>query len=213
MPLKAPASVAAPAASDSGFVTFGCLNNLAKVSDRCLSTWAQLLRDVPNSRILMHSHLGSHRERLLDQIAKHGADPRRMTFIGHVAPQQYFQAYAAIDIALDPFPCNGATTTCDALWMGVPVVGLAGQIALHRAGLSILSNVGLAELVGETTWEYIRIATALANDLPRLTELRSTLRTRMQASPLMDGPRLARDVEMAFRTMWRRWCAAGENIH
>ena len=108
-------------------------------------------------------------------------------------------------MALDPFPYGGGTTTCDALWMGVPVVSLAGQTAVGRGGLSILSNLGLTDLVAHDVRQYVRIAADLANDLPRLGQLRATLRERMQSSPLMDAPRFARGVEAAYRTMWRRW--------
>ena len=121
--------------------------------------------------------------------------------------RRYFGIYERIDVALDPFPYGGGTTTCDALWMGVPVVSLAGQTAVGRGGLSILSNVGLPELVAADAEQYVRIAVELAHDLSRLSELRATLRDRMQASPLMDAPRFARNVEAAYREMWRRWCA------
>ena len=118
-----------------------------------------------------------------------------------------FGIYQQIDIALDPFPYGGGTTTCDALWMGVPVVSLTGQTAVGRGGLSILSNVGLAVLVAQDTEEYVRIAAELARDQLRLGKLRSTLRERMQESPLMDAPRFARNVEAAYRGMWQQWCA------
>ncbi len=119
---------------------------------------------------------------------------------------EYFNVYQRIDVALDPFPYGGGTTTCDALWMGVPVVSLAGQTAVGRGGLSILSNLGLPELVAHDAEQYVRIAEGLANDLPRLSNLRATLRQRMQDSPLMDAPRFARNVEAAYREMWRHWC-------
>src|SRR5581483_4397893 len=115
--------------------------------------------------------------------------------------------YRQIDVALDPFPYGGGPTTCDALWMGVPVVSLAGQTAVGRGGLSILSNLGLTDLVAHDSEQYVRIAVELANDLPRRSELRATLRDRMQVSPLMNAPRFARNVEAAYRSMWQRWCA------
>jgi predicted O-linked N-acetylglucosamine transferase (SPINDLY family) len=107
---------------------------------------------------------------------------------------------------LDPFPYGGGTTTCDALWMGVPVVSLAGPLAVGRGGLSILSNVGLADLVAHDDDQYVNLAVSLASDLSRLRELRASLRERMQASPLMDAPRFARHVEAAYRSMWQNWC-------
>jgi protein O-GlcNAc transferase len=194
----------------TGHITFGCLNNFCKISPPSLAAWCRLLRDVPDSRLLLHSLEGSHRQRVRDVLSGQGIDPQRLDFVAHQPLQQYLDAYHRIDIALDPFPYNGGTTTCDALWMGVPVVSLAGRAAMGRAGLSILSNVGLPELVARDADNYGRIATELACDLPCLVELRSTLRQRMLASPLMDAPAFARDMETAYRTMWRAWCAKGD---
>ena len=153
------------------------------------------------------AHEGSHRQRVRDLLQNQGIDPNRLEFAGKVSLTEYLASHRQIDIGLDPFPCNGGTTTCDALWMGVPVVTLVGRTAVGRGGVSVLRNIGLPELVAETPEQYIQIATGLANDLPRLAELRRTLRTRMQASPLMDAPRFARNVEAAYRQMWRNWCA------
>jgi predicted O-linked N-acetylglucosamine transferase (SPINDLY family) len=111
-----------------------------------------------------------------------------------------------VDIALDTFPYHGTSTTCDALWMGVPVVTLAGQSHVSRVGLSLLSNIGLPELVATTVDEYVGVAVNLATDRDRLKRLRLTLRERMQNSPLMDSPTFARNLEAAYRQMWRKWC-------
>ena len=123
-----------------------------------------------------------------------------------VSTAEYFRIYERMDVALDPFPYGGGTTTCDALWMGVPVVSLAGQTAVGRGGLSILSNLGLADLVARDPDQYVAIAAALAGNLPHLCELRATLRNRMQKSPLMDASGFARNIEAAYRSMWQRWC-------
>ena len=163
-------------------------------------------RRCRSRRLLLHAHAGSHRDRVRDLFAQQGISPERLAFADRLPMAEYFQLYHRIDVALDPFPYGGGTTTCDALWMGVPVVSLAGQTAVGRGGLSILSNVGLADLVAYDSEQYVRIAVELASDLPRLSELRATLRERMQGSPLMDAPRFARNVEAAYRAMWRRWC-------
>src|SRR5262249_2790960 len=113
-----------------------------------------------------------------------------------------------IDIALDPFPYTGGTTTCDALWMGVPVVSLVGKTGVSRSGLSILSNIGHPEWTADSVDRYIDIATALASDPIRLAEIRRTLREQMRSSPLMDAVGFTRNVESAYRTMWTRWCAS-----
>jgi predicted O-linked N-acetylglucosamine transferase (SPINDLY family) len=139
-------------------------------------------------------------------MAADAIDTNRIGFINRLPIEQYFSQYQRFDVALDTYPYGGGTTTCDALWMGVPVVSRFGQRAVSRAGLSILSNAGLPDLVAKTDERYVEIAKALAADLPRLVELRTTLRDRLRSSPLMDAPRFARNVENAFRTMWRRWC-------
>jgi len=123
---------------------------------------------VPQSRLVLHAGEGEHRQRVADLLERTGVDAGRLSFMGRVPIGEYFGAYRGIDIGLDPFPWAGGTTTCDALWMGVPVVSLAGETAVSRGGLSILSNVGLPELVARTPEEYVGIASVLAGDLERL---------------------------------------------
>ncbi|MGA2440074.1 MAG: tetratricopeptide repeat protein [Tepidisphaeraceae bacterium] len=200
--------VSPPPALSSGEVTFGCLNNFCKVSPGALDLWTQLLRATPKSHLILFASAGSHRQRVRDLLEHQGIDPRRLNFVDSVPLPQYFSRYHQIDIGLDPFPCNGGTTTCDALWMGVPVITLMGRTAVGRGGGSVLRNVGLPELVAETPAQYVQIATDLAGDLSRLAELRRTLRPRMLASPLMDGPRFARNIEAAYRQMWGNWCTS-----
>jgi predicted O-linked N-acetylglucosamine transferase (SPINDLY family) len=149
---------------------------------------------------------------LQDLFARNGIDPQRLRFAGHLPTAEYFQTYQLIDLALDSFPFPGGTTTCDALWMGVPVISLAGSTPLTRGGVSLLSNVGLPQLVAYSVDEYVEKAVALAGDLPRLAALRAGLRDRMQRSPLMDAPRFARSLEAAYRTMWHRWCAQQKTL-
>ncbi len=196
------------AAQSADHLTFGCLNNFCKITEPTLATWARLLRAVPHSQLLLHAPEGDHRNRTAGLFQKRGIDPNRLRFVGKMPITEYFQLYHQIDIALDPFPYAGGTTTCDALYMGVPVVSLRGETAVGRGGLSILSNLGLAELVARTTDEYIEIATTLANDRQRMSELRATLRPRMEQSPLTDAPRFALDIEGAYRQMWNAWCRA-----
>ena len=152
--------------------------------------------------VIDHDRPGHQQHRLHQD----GIDPARVRFAPMLPAKHYFDLYQQIDIALDTFPYGGGTTTCDALWMGVPVVSLIGRTAVGRGGLSILSNIGLPELVARSDDEYVKIATDLAADLPRLSTLRSTLRRRMQQSPLTDAPRFARHMEAAYRQMWQRWC-------
>ena len=190
----------------SGHVTFGCLNNFSKVSPPALDAWCELLRRVPRSRFIVHAHEGNHRREILGRFVERGIRPDRIEFAGYLVMERYLQMYNRIDIALDPFPYCGGTTTCDAFWMGVPVVTLAGHTAVSRGGASLLSNLGLPDLVTTNIEQYVERAAQLADDLPRLQSLRSGLRERMRASALMDAPAFARDVEAAYRRIWRTWC-------
>jgi predicted O-linked N-acetylglucosamine transferase (SPINDLY family) len=186
----------------SGGVTFGCLNNFCKVTAPTLVAWSRLLQVLPQARLLLHAQAGCHRDRVRDYFANQGIEADRLSFVDRVPLIEYMRLYQEVDVALDPFPYGGGTTTCDALWMGVPVISRAGSTAVSRSGLSILSNVGLAELVAFDGEQYVQRALELAQDLPRLSVLRAGLRQRMQDSPLMDAPRFARNVEAAYRCMW-----------
>src|SRR5205085_9962828 len=128
-------------------VTFGCLNNFCKVSAATLTAWSRILQALPQARLLLHAPIGSLRDWVLSVLAEQQVAPERLVFQGLVPTTAYFRLYERLDIALDPFPYGGGTTTCDALWMGVPVVSLAGQTGVGRGGLSLLSSAGLADLV------------------------------------------------------------------
>jgi len=194
-------------ARDAGVVTFGCLNNFCKINDGVLALWAQVLEHVNNSRLLVLCPEGSHRQRMLERLSWEGIDPSRIEFATPRPRRAYLQLYHQIDLCLDTFPYNGHTTGLDSFWMGVPVVTLVGQRAVSRAGWCQLSNLGLGELAAQTPGQFVSIAVKLADDLPRLQELRSTLRGRMERSPLMDAPKFARSIEAAYRQMWRTWSA------
>ena len=191
------------------WITFGCLNNFCKVNENVLDLWAQVLIAVPNSRLILLAAEGSHRQRTLDSLARRQVDPQRIEFAGHRPRREYLEYYHRIDIGLDTFPYNGHTTSLDSYWMGVPVVTLAGQTAVGRAGVSQLTNLGLAELIAAESGRYLQIAVDLASDLPKLSGLRIGLRNRMSQSSLMDAPRFARNVEAAYRDMWHEWCNNG----
>jgi len=196
----APEINALPALSTED-VTFGSLNNFAKMNEGVLALWARVIGAVKGSRLLMFCPEGWARERVHAFFGSRGIGAERVELAGYLPRWEYLSLYQRIDIGLDPFPCNGMTTTCDALWMGVPVVTLPWEMPASRAGLSLLSCVGLGELAAASEEDYARIAVGLAGDLPRLAHLRATMRARMQASPLMDAPRFARNVEAAFRRM------------
>jgi protein O-GlcNAc transferase len=201
-----PGSLPAVAA---GQVTFGCLNNFCKVNAQTIALWARVLKAVAASRLLLLSARGEHRDVVVEQFGQARIDPSRIEFVEYQPRQQYLETYRQIDLGLDTIPYNGHTTSLDSLWMGVPVVTRVGRTVVGRAGWSQLSNLGLPELATWSDDDFVMIAERLAGDLPRLAQLRATLRTRMQHSPLMDASRFARHVESAYRLMWREWCERG----
>jgi protein O-GlcNAc transferase len=195
-----------------GPVTFGTFNALAKINSQVLAAWAAILRETRGSRLMIKAAALSEapaRERFTRAMAAHGIDKSRLLLAGHRAdPREHLSMYATVDIALDTFPYNGTTTTCEALWMGVPVVTLAGRAHAGRVGVSLLDAVGLSDLVAEDLEQYRRTAVALAGDPDRLQRLRAELRDRMRRSPLMDGIGFSRALEAAYRQMWQSWCRA-----
>jgi predicted O-linked N-acetylglucosamine transferase (SPINDLY family) len=187
----------------SGHVTFGCLNNFAKVHDGVLDVWRQILAAVGDSRLILLAPEGSCRRKVLQKL---NVDERRIQFVGFQPRAEYLKTYLQIDLGLDTFPVNGHTTSLDSLWMGVPVVSLYGQSAISRAGLSQTTNLGLAaDFAAKTPEEFIQLAVKWANDLPNLSQLRATLRDRMAKSRLINAPQFSRDIETAYRQMWRKY--------
>ncbi len=194
-------------ALEKGFLTFGCLNNFCKINAFVLKLWAGVLKAVEHSQLMILAAEGAHRQRTLDFLSQEGITPDRVNFVARQPRRRYLELYHRLDIGLDTVPYNGHTTSLDSFWMGVPVITIVGETVVGRAGLSQLRNLGLSELIADTPEQFVRIAAELAGDLPRLTRLRATLRERIERSPLMDAPRFARNIEAAYRTMWRRWCA------
>ncbi len=203
-----------PPALANGRVTFGCFNNLAKLAPPVIALWSAILQAVPGSRLLLKSQPFKDpgtRALFLDRFAAHGIDPERLVLRGADSFRDYLRSFNDIDIALDPFPYNGGTTTYHALWMGVPVVALEGKSYVSRMGYGVLATLGLEELTAKTPEDYVRIATGLATDPGRLQTLRASLRARMAASPLTDGERYTAALEKVYRDMWRNWCEQGHN--
>jgi predicted O-linked N-acetylglucosamine transferase (SPINDLY family) len=205
-PLERDLAVSSRPAVEMGEITFGCLNNFCKINPPTLKLWARVLRKVERSRLVMLAGEGSHRRETLSFLEQEGIAPERVKFVPKQPRRQYLRNYHGMDIGLDTLPYNGHTTSLDSLWMGVPVVTLIGSTVVGRAGASQLTNLALPELIAYTPEQYVRMAAGLACDLPRLSQLRATLRGRMQASALMDAPRFARNIEAAYRQMWQRWC-------
>jgi predicted O-linked N-acetylglucosamine transferase (SPINDLY family) len=208
-PLEASEVVGLPA-WEKGYVTFGSFNNLAKITPEVMAVWARILLAVPGAcLILKNAGLGGStvQQTVRETFTGLGVAPERLELLGpDQSEKTHLERYGSIDVALDPFPYNGATTTCEALWMGVPVVVLAGRTHAGRVGVSQLSNLGLTEIIGHTMDEYIAAALRLATDLKHLSALRKELRSRMAASPLTDGQRFTNNLEQAYRVMWHDWC-------
>lgn len=194
--------------AQSGAVTFGSFHNLIKLTPPLLELWARLLRRMAASRLLI---VARGAEQLAERIAAvflaHGVEPQRIEFIGHVPLQTYLSLHNRVDINLDAFPYSGGTTTFHSLWMGVPVVTLKGETVVSRGGVSVMTVLGLEELIADAENQYVEICASLAANPQRLGALRAELRQRLAGSPLSDGVRFTRDLEAAYRDMWRNRCA------
>jgi predicted O-linked N-acetylglucosamine transferase (SPINDLY family) len=186
-----------------GAVTFGSTNNPAKLSDSLLSLWSELLGALPGSRLLLHAHGDSLcRDRISKAFAAHGIGAERVTFRDRAPPREYLRAYQEIDIVLDTWPYSGGTTSCDALWMGVPVVALAGNRPLSRTSASVLAAAGFPEWISGDRADYHRIARTLASDPTALASIRAQMRARVARSKLCDARKMASDLTGALLAMW-----------
>ena len=204
--------VAPPPCLERGHITFGSFNNLSKVTGEVIRLWAAVLNAVPGSRMVIkwQNFLApSECRRIRHAFAAEGIDEARLDLRPASRHPDMLAQYADVDIALDTFPFCGGLTSCEALWMGVPIVTLPGPRPVSRQTLGFLSGLGLTEWAASSPGDYVAIATDLATAPGRLAALRAGQRERMAASPLCDGPRFARHLEAALRDIWRRWCAAG----
>ena len=203
-----------PASREGAPITFGCFNNLAKLGPPVLRLWSDVLKATPGSRLVLKWKAledPAARRRIGEAFAELGIPAERLEFRGSTPHVQMLAEYGGIDIALDPFPFCGGLTSCEALWMGVPVVTLPGERPVSRQTLGFLDAIGHEALAASSEQDYVRIATELASDARRRAELRRTLRPSMAASPLCDPERFTPALEAAFRAMWRRWCG-GEAV-
>ena len=194
-----------------GPVTFGSFNNLAKLSPHTVSLWARVVQSVPQSRLLLKtSQLADAAvcQAVRERFAGHGIEADRLVLEGPSPRANLLASYNRVDIALDPYPYGGGTTTAEALWMGVPVVTLRGGTWTGRVSESILSTVGLSDLVAGSQEAYVDLAAKLAADQDRRAALHATLRSRLEESPFCDGAGFTRQLEDACRGMWKQWCKA-----
>jgi predicted O-linked N-acetylglucosamine transferase (SPINDLY family) len=209
-PPAEPVPVAALPALEHGSITFGCFNNLTKMTAPVVAAWARILRDVDGSRLLLKSGqlaTVAVRDEVQARFAAHGIPARQIMFEDSSGRAEYFTAYNRIDIALDPFPFTGGTTSIEGLWMGVPVLTLRGDRMIAHQGEAILHNIGLEDWIAEDIDDYVRQALERAADLTALARLRGELRARLLISPLCDGPAFARNLDEAFTGMWKKYCS------
>jgi predicted O-linked N-acetylglucosamine transferase (SPINDLY family) len=209
-PFIAAAAAASPPCLRRGYVTFGSFNQALKLSQASRRLWANLLSGVPGSRlVVLGVPAGRARDELLADMKKNGVDPARMNIVPYVSLEDYFGWYNEVDIALDTTPYSGGTTTLDALWMGVPVLTAPGERPGSRSAASILTTAGMTDWIASSADEYVQRAVQFSRDQTLLGNLRATLRSRLQASPLMDEAGFARDLESLYRQMWRTYCGQG----
>ena len=208
-PPDLPIAVGPLPAHSQGAITFGCFNNPAKITPEVIACWSRLLHALPDARLHLKYKFFAESDAVRyfrNAFAAHGIDTQRIRFSEQSPRPEYLDSYNGIDIALDPFPFNGCTTSVETLWMGVPVITLSGDRFAAHMGESIMKNLELYECVANNPDDYLEKAIALAADLPRLADLRAGLRTRLLNSPLCDGPAFTRDLETLYRKLWMNWC-------
>jgi len=208
--IKSPNTVNVTPAVKAKYITFASFNNIAKLNSGVMELWAEILHKVPNSRLILKTSAlddSSIYNNVIQRFAALNIGKERLELQGWSSLNDLYRLYNKVDIALDPFPFTGGATTCDALWMGAPVITLAGDSAVSRQGATYLTTIGLTELIAHTKEEYVTLAITLSNDLGRLTTIRSGLRERMLRSPLCNAKRFAENLEHAYRQMWQKWCA------
>jgi predicted O-linked N-acetylglucosamine transferase (SPINDLY family) len=197
----------------NGFVTFGSFNHRLKLSPTVLALWAQILIRLPDAKlVIMGVPEGPAQVRLRREFTQHGIAAARIRLVAPLSMNDYFPWFDKVDLALDSTPYSGGTTTGDTLWMGVPVVTLAGERSVSRSAASMLTTVGLADWIAYTPEDYVRLAVKFAGDRTLLAGLRASLRKRMRESPLMDEIGFTRDLEAAYRTLWHRWCETSSGV-
>ncbi len=204
-------AVTALPALQNGYITFGCFNNLTKMNDEVVALWSQVLQAVAGSKLMLKAtQLGNEQvaQAVKARFAAQGIEAERLVLEGASPRADYLAAYGQVDISLDPFPFTGGTTSAEGLWMGVPVLTLAGDSVISRQGVGLAMNAGLADWVARDAADYVAKAVAHAADTAALAGLRAGLRERVLASPLFDATRFARHFEAALRGMWQHWCEA-----
>jgi predicted O-linked N-acetylglucosamine transferase (SPINDLY family) len=193
----------------NGHVTFGCFNNLSKITPVTVATWARVLHRLPTARLILKAPQldePENRQDIRERFAAHEIGDDRLQLRGASPHRSLLVEYGDIDIVLDPMPYNGGLTTCEALWMGVPTITLPGEIFASRHSLSHLTNVGLVDWVARDVDDYLMLAEHKAADLDSLSCMRAGLREQVKRSPLCDARRFGVNLGIALRSAWQDWC-------
>lgn len=210
-PVEAPEPGPLPALTN-GYLTFGSFNAVGKIGPAVIALWAKLLKAIPDSRLLMTAIAGkSIQENIREQFAQHGVASDRLEIHDRLATEAFWKAVQQADIALDPFPVGGGTTTCETLWLGTPVLTCIGDTFLSRAGYSLLNAAGLGKFAAHSEGEFIDIARRWAADLPGLASLRESMRSKLSTSALIDEKNFTKNLEQLLKTVWHEWCV--ERLH
>ncbi|MCW9705343.1 FkbM family methyltransferase [Fodinibius salsisoli] len=199
---------------ENDYITFGCFNNPTKVNEKIIEQWAKAMLRVGNSKLYLKSKqydTASFRERVINMFADQGIEKERLLFEGQTSHTNHLNEYNKIDIALDPWPYSGGLTTCEALYMGVPVITMPGPTFAGRHSATHLMNAGLGNWVADNWDEYIEKTVALAQDCKRLAQERKQLRKKIRNSPVCDGKRFGAHLSVAFREMWKQWVEGHKN--
>ena len=200
-----------PPALQAGFVTFCSPNRTIKITDQAIELWAKILHATPGSKLTVLAEArGEENQYLLQRFSDRGIDEGQLDLVPRLSRPKYMAQFNHVDIVLDTFPYNGDTTTCDAMWMGVPVVTLEGNAFQSRRGAGLLLCMDLQDLIAQSPESYVQSAVELAKDLPRLVQLRSTLRDRLAKSPVTDGLTYTRQLECNYRQIWHKWCKSSD---
>ncbi|MDP3539326.1 MAG: tetratricopeptide repeat protein [Azonexus sp.] len=215
-PPQSDTAVSALPVLNNGYITFGCFNNLTKIGDDVVALWARILKEVPESRLFLKAKQfvqASVQQKVKDRFAVHGIASERLILMGLVERGEYLVPYQQVDIALDPFPYPGITTSVESLWMGVPVLTLASNSFLSRQGVGLMMNAGLPDWIAHNANDYVSLAKKHAADLQKLSQTRSALRDRVSKSPIFDSFHFTKNFEDALRGMWNQWCSNRKSIN
>ena len=197
-------------AKENGYITFGSFNNLAKITPEVINCWAEILSQIPNSRLIIKNKSMIDVEvknYYLGAFNKKGITSNRLEIFPEMRSfSEHLSLYNKVDIALDTFPYNGTTTTCEALWMGVPIITLKGDRHAGRVGVSLLTRTEMTDFIADTIDEYIAKAIEFSGKIDLLADIRTNMRDRLSKSPLCNAQDFTRNLEETYRMLWRKWC-------